>query len=248
MPPENTKNKATLSYAERDALDVAKDPILKQMLDEERVESSEIDTSLLLRLLRYLRPHLPLAFGAVLLATFEAILMTLPAFAIGLAIDRVSSTEARAGGFLESLFIGLQQGIASLSQSIQVDDPSHVIVVFGILLAVIWTLRWCTGVITTYTVQKLGQQVVHDVRMDVFRHLIGMDIGYFHKNPRRPSGKPHCIRYESTLGAFLGHLCSGHARYHIPCDPYCRDAYTRCSAGVDFIRGFSATYSGGAWV
>ena len=83
------KQTAQLARAEREALAVANDPILRQMLDEERVEGQEIDTRLLWRLIRRVGLHWKLAAFAILLALIEAQLMALPAWLIGLAIDEI---------------------------------------------------------------------------------------------------------------------------------------------------------------
>jgi hypothetical protein len=93
VAPSPSSSAPRLSRVEREALAVANDPILKHMLDEERVEADQVDTALLRRLLGYLRPHRLLATGSVLLATLEAVLMTVPAYLIGVAVDRVATDE-----------------------------------------------------------------------------------------------------------------------------------------------------------
>ena len=74
---------------ERRALDASRDAVLARMLEEERVQSRLWDATLLRRLARYLKPHLGLAAICVGLAVAEAIMMTLPGYTVGLAVDRI---------------------------------------------------------------------------------------------------------------------------------------------------------------
>lgn len=171
---------APLSTAEQEALDVAGDPVLEQMLAEERVETTGIDTNLLMRLLGYLRPHSGLATVAVLLAFIEAALMTLPAWLIGLAVDRARGDTSREGG-LVALFDQLSTGWAGM---VGAEDPARAaFVFFGLAVAATWGLRWVSGASMSYLVQKLGQHVLHDLRRDVYDHVTGMHMDYFHTNP-----------------------------------------------------------------
>ncbi len=154
--------------SERAVLRAAQDPVLVRMLEEERVQSSLLDTTLLRRIAGYLRPHVGLSLLAVALAVVEALAMTLPALVIGLAVDRIGGSP-RAPGLLDRL--------AALVPG---DDR---VLGFGVLLAAVWVFRWAVAVTTSYLVQKLGQIVVHDLRVDVFRHVTGMDAQYFQANP-----------------------------------------------------------------
>ena len=70
--------KSTLSKTEQAVLDAANDPILKKMLEQERIESEEVDISLLFRLLSYLKSHRGLASLCFGLSLIEALLMTMP--------------------------------------------------------------------------------------------------------------------------------------------------------------------------
>ena len=77
--------------ASRKIVELTKDKVLEQMLAEERVDSDEFDTSLLYRMFRYLLPRKGLTGLAVLLATCEALVMTIPAYLIGLAIESATT-------------------------------------------------------------------------------------------------------------------------------------------------------------
>lgn len=165
------------SVAEREALAAANDPVLKHMLAEERVESSTVDTKLLLRLLSYLRPHRALGTLGIGLATIEAVLMTVPAYLVGLAVDVARGTPGRDGA--------VDVAVHDLAARFAPADATalRLFAVYGAIVATVWALRWAFGAAMMYTVQKLGQHVVHDLRCDTYRHIVGMDLGYFHRNP-----------------------------------------------------------------
>jgi len=165
--------------AEREALAVANDPILEQMLREERVESKAVDTALLMRVLRYVRPHRKIMAASVSLSVVDAILMTLPPFIIGVAIDRAQQSDTRTSSGVVAL---LDNAAAPFMASS--DDPMRTLFLFfGVAIALIWCLRWfvCAG--GQYLMHVLGQRVVHDLRRDVFTHITSMDMTYLHNNP-----------------------------------------------------------------
>ena len=87
---------------ERKALDASRDAVLARMLEEERVQSRLWDGALLRRLARYLKPHPGLAAISVSLAVVEAIVMTLPGYTIGLAVDRIAGV-ARTAHLLDAV-------------------------------------------------------------------------------------------------------------------------------------------------
>lgn len=162
---------------EREALAVADDPILAQMLAEERVQGTELDLGLLWRLLRYIKPHAPLAWVAIALATVEAMTMTMPAYLIGLVVDRIGDSEARELTRFDDAWLALASRVADVS------DPAKLVLAFAVLVAGLRFVQWLVAVTATYAMQRLGQLVVHDLRCEVFRHITGMDQGFFHTNP-----------------------------------------------------------------
>mgnify|MGYP002633108076 CR=1 FL=1 len=176
MKPDSNKAPVAKGIEAR-ALQMAGDPILARMLAEERVESKVWDTALLGRLLSYLRPHAPLAWLSVGLALIEALIMTAPAFLIGLALDRVGA----AGGArkLDGWLAGFGRAEAWWTAQTQ----TNVIVMYGVIVGALWLVRWVVGGSTNYSMQVLGQKVVHDIRVQVFEHITAMDLGWFHKNP-----------------------------------------------------------------
>jgi ATP-binding cassette subfamily B protein len=171
-----SSSSAPPSRIERRVLETTTDPILRLQLAEERVESKAMDSALLGRILAYLKPHWPLALLALLFATVEAVMLTLPAWMIGLAIDSLGSPPER----------GVSRAAWELANALtpaSSDPTAGMFVGFGLLIAVVWGFRWALGVGSIYVIQMLGQRVVHDLRVETYAHILSMDLGYFHRNP-----------------------------------------------------------------
>ena len=173
-----------MSKAEREVLAAAKDPVLQKMLEQERIESAEFDTSLLWRLLGYLKRHRALSALGVCLSMVQAVVMTLPAWAIGLAVDMVRQGD-EAGRALTGAAAAFAHTAGSISGAlfaqplaIEAKIAGYAALIFGLIF-----VQMVLSMLGYYAVQMLGQRVVHDLRMDVYTHLMAMDMGYFHKNP-----------------------------------------------------------------
>ena len=181
---QTPEREEVLSRAEREALAVASDPILAQMLREERVEAAGRDTALIGRLFGYLVPHWRTSVVAVLLSIVEAAFVALPPFIVGLAIDRISN-RPRADGSLAWL-TSLLDDLGARFVALVGGAPGAIeplVVWFGVAVAGLWLVRWAFAIVTVYLVQYLGQRVVHDLRVEVYRHITGMHLGFFHQNP-----------------------------------------------------------------
>jgi ABC-type multidrug transport system fused ATPase/permease subunit len=181
---------------ERKALDASRDAVLARMLEEERVQSRLWDGALLRRLARYLKPHRRLAVIAVSLAVVEAIVMTLPGYTIGLAVDRIAGV-ARPAHLLDAVagpvgrwlaahggvFLGKPAGEPGGFGGAALETSLALVAGYGAVLLAVWLARWAVAVTTSYLVQTLGQTIVHDLRVDVFGHVVGMDAQFFQENP-----------------------------------------------------------------
>jgi ABC-type multidrug transport system fused ATPase/permease subunit len=177
-----TETAQTLSTVEKEALAVTNDPVLKQMLDEERVEAQQVDTALLWTLLAYVKPHRWLAIVAVFFAFGEALLMTAPAYLIGFAIDQFSTGSPRTGWFAGGLH-SLNQWASELWGAGFSNPRAFLIVWFGVLVLLCYFIRLLVSVATAYSMQKLGQLVVHVIRLQVYNHISAMDQTFFQSNP-----------------------------------------------------------------
>jgi len=165
----------------RAALDAAGDPVLARMIAEEQVQSKLLDWPLLARLLGYLKPHRVLSALAIALGLLEALAMTAPGLMVGLAIDRLSGAPRPPHPLdgAADLFAALARALGGGAMA----ERTALAAGYGAAIAAVWLLRWAAAVATTYMVQKLGQIIVHDLRVDVFSHVCGMDAHYFQTNP-----------------------------------------------------------------
>ena len=177
-----TKEDTKRSALEAHVIELSKDPVLQDMLDRERVESEELDSRLLLKLMAYVKRHRALGIASVVLSIVQSLLMTLPPYAIGLAIDVVRSgphRELNALGRALSELALLASALAPQTWGAQ----GALVIGFGAVIVLCWSARLGVAVASTYMVQMLGQRAVHDLRMDVYQHISAMDMGFFHKNP-----------------------------------------------------------------
>ena len=121
---------------------------------EEEVLGKAYDSSLLKRLLTYLRPYwLHVVLGIFILLIATALDLVGP-FLIKIAIDRNIVPKVSTGLFnIVLIYLGVQ------------------IFQFGFKIA------------RTYLMQWIGQKVVFDIRMEIFRHLQRLSLSFFDRNP-----------------------------------------------------------------
>ena len=169
-----------MSAIEQQALAIAADPVLAAMLEEERIESEDFDLTLLWKLARYVGPHRWLATGAVLLSGIESLLMTLPAYVVGLALDRITTGRVRAPQIFDAALDAMGNVVLA---TFGASGTTALVLYLGAVVVGTWALRWLVAMSATYVVQMLGQRVVHDLRMDVYRTISSMGLDYFHTNP-----------------------------------------------------------------
>jgi ATP-binding cassette subfamily B multidrug efflux pump len=121
---------------------------------EEQVLGRAYDAQLMRRLLGYLRPYRGAAALAFLYIIAGSALTVLPPWLTKVAIDRYIRT---------SDFAGLN-GIAAVY-----------------ILALIGTFLFSYG--QTWVLNLMGQKIMYDMRMEIFRHLLKLDVAFFDKNP-----------------------------------------------------------------
>jgi ATP-binding cassette subfamily B multidrug efflux pump len=121
---------------------------------EEEVLGKAYDARLMRRLLTYLRPHRMYLAGAILALVGDAIVQLVPPYLVKVAIDRYISQGDLAG----------LNGIAF---------------VYLAVLAAAFSLEYAQ----TYMMQMIGQRVMFDMRMQVYRHLQRLDLSFYDRNP-----------------------------------------------------------------
>lgn len=121
---------------------------------EEEVLGKAYDSRLLKRLLTYLKPYwFAVTLGVLILLIVTALDLAGP-YLIKTAIDR-------------NVVPKITEGLLTI-----------VLIYFAILL-----LQFAAKFARTYIMQWVGQHIVFDIRMEIFRHLQRLSLSFFDKNP-----------------------------------------------------------------
>jgi ATP-binding cassette, subfamily B, multidrug efflux pump len=141
------------------------------MSQEEEVLGKAYDSRLMARLLKYLRPYrwqVAIALASIVLKSFADVLGP---YLTKVAIDRYLAAKGAATATSSGIWSWLSQnaitGIAQIA-AIYVG-----LLVFSFLLEFL----------QTYYMQWTGQQVMFDLRRQIFRHLQRLHVAFFDKNP-----------------------------------------------------------------
>jgi ATP-binding cassette, subfamily B, multidrug efflux pump len=123
-------------------------------VQDEEVLGKAYDARLMRRLIGYLRPYRKQVLFAFLLLLVDAALETIPPLLTMLAIDRYIAA-ANAGG------LAIVAGAYVLTLAVK----------FG------------TEFIQALTLQRTGQRIMFDMRMQIFRHLQNLSPSFYDRNP-----------------------------------------------------------------
>jgi ATP-binding cassette subfamily B multidrug efflux pump len=121
---------------------------------EEEVLGKAYDARLMRRLLGYLRPHKIYVAGALIALVADALLQLAQPYLVKLAIDRYIARGDLAG----------LNRIAGL---------------YLCVLIAAFSLEYAQ----TYLMQMMGQRIMFDMRMQIYRHLQRLDLGFYDRNP-----------------------------------------------------------------
>lgn len=127
---------------------------MTQNFHEEEVLGKAYDSRLLRRLLTYLKPYWRMVALGVLIIIAATILELSGPFIVKVAIDQHLMKKAL-------------QGLSSL-----------ILIYLGILAG-----QFVIKLGQTYIMQWIGQHVIFDIRMEIFRHLQRSSLSFFDKNP-----------------------------------------------------------------
>ena len=122
--------------------------------NEEQVIGKAYDAHLMRRLLRYIRPYRGSAALAFAYIVAGSALSVLPPWLTKVAIDRYISTSNLSG----------LNGIAAVY-----------------VLSLLGAFAFSYG--QTWVLNLMGQRIMFDLRMQIFRHLQKLDVAFFDKNP-----------------------------------------------------------------
>jgi ATP-binding cassette subfamily B protein len=132
-----------------------------EYFDDDEVQGKAYDGRLMRRIIAYLRPYKKFVVLSVLLLVLVSVFQLAPPYLTKVAIDSYLSPDvpmevsARYSGLLK---------------------------VVGIFVLALF-LAFITNYLQIYVMAYVGQQVMYDLRMQIFRHLQKKEIAYFDKNP-----------------------------------------------------------------
>src|SRR5271167_1009772 len=137
-------------------------------IHEEEVLGKAYDSRLMKRLLTYLHPYRPQVVIALIAIVLKAGADVLGPYLTKVAIDKYLASHTEAHSLLDR-FLSPRPltGIAQIA-----------LMYIGILL-----FSFLLEFTQTYVMQWTGQKVMFDLRSQIFRHLQGLHIAFFDKNP-----------------------------------------------------------------
>jgi ATP-binding cassette subfamily B protein len=135
---------------------------------EEEVLGKAYDSRLMKRLQRYLHPYRLQVFVALIAIILMAVTAVLGPYLTKIAIDKYLAHVARESSFLDRYLSPVPLvGIAQIAG-----------MYIGLLL-----VGFLLEFTQTYIMQWTGQKVMFDLRKQIFRHLQGMHVAFFDRNP-----------------------------------------------------------------
>ena len=123
-------------------------------INEEQVLGKAYDARLMRRLLAYLRPYRRSALLAIVCLIAGSALSIIQPYLTKIAIDRYIRNNN---------FSGLNQ----------------IAVIYALTLVCVFALSFSQ----TWLINLMGQKIMYDLRMQIFRHLQKLDVSFFDKNP-----------------------------------------------------------------
>jgi ATP-binding cassette subfamily B multidrug efflux pump len=138
------------------------------MAQEEEVLGKAYDSRLMRRLLTYLRPYrwqVGVAIVSIILKSFADVLGP---YLVKVAVDRyLAPTKGSPSGLWDWLSPKPLTGMGQIST-----------IYFGLLI-----FTFVLEFLQTYYMQWTGQQIMFDLRSQIFRHLQRMHVAFYDKNP-----------------------------------------------------------------
>src|ERR1700731_3400395 len=141
------------------------------MSQEEEILGKAYDSRLMARLLKYLRPYrwqVAIALVSIFLKSFADVLGP---YLTKVAIDRYLAPKGAA--------TATSSGIWSWLSSRPITGIAQIAAIYVGLLVFSFLLEF----LQTYFMQWTGQQVMFDLRRQIFRHLQRLHVAFFDKNP-----------------------------------------------------------------
>jgi ATP-binding cassette subfamily B protein len=121
---------------------------------EKDIEEKQLDRRTVSNLLRYVRPYKYLLALTIFLLLVTAALEIAGPYLIKVAIDNYLAPQ-KLEGFI------------------------YIVILFGAVLIAEFIFRYIQSYLTEY----LGQKIMYDMRMDIFKHIQNMQMSFYDKNP-----------------------------------------------------------------
>ena len=135
---------------------------------EEEVLGKAYDSRLMKRLLRLLIPYWPAVMVASIVMIAHSLLQVVGPFLTKVAVDRYMVRTDRQPTFLDPyLSADFNTGLTQIT------------VLYLTALTFLFVLEYAQ----TYAMQMVGQRAMHDLRMNMFRHLHRLPIRFYDHNP-----------------------------------------------------------------
>ena len=132
-----------------------------EFFDEDEVQAKSYDGALMRRILGYLTSYKKPVALCIVLLLLVSLFQLAPPYLVKIAIDRYISPDSE-------LEVGARYaGLARIA---------------GIFFVVL-VLAAAAGYLQIYVMAYVGQRVMFDLRMQIFRHLQKKEVAYFDKNP-----------------------------------------------------------------
>jgi ATP-binding cassette, subfamily B, multidrug efflux pump len=122
--------------------------------NEEQVLGKAYDARLMRRLLAYLKPYRRSAYSAIACLITGSLFSVIQPYLTKIAIDRCIQNKD---------FTGL----------------SHTAVFYALTLIIVFVFSYSQ----MWLINLMGQKIMRDLRMEIFRHLQRLDVSFFDKNP-----------------------------------------------------------------
>ena len=132
-----------------------------EYFDDDEVLDRSYDRTLMRRILTYLKPYRGLVVLSIVLLLLVSFFQLVPPYLSKIAIDRYIMSD-------DSLETGARY--------------AGLVKVAGVFLLAL-LLAFVTSYLQIYLMAYVGQRVMYDLRMQIFKHLQTKEVAYFDKNP-----------------------------------------------------------------
>ncbi len=138
----------------------------------EKAKKKAIDISLLGRVFHFVKPYRAFFYISLLLAIIMAVFAPVRPYLIQLTIDKATGRLVTVPHWLESLLF-----------TTKLNDATHFIIAVSIFQVVFLFIETTARFLFTFITAWMGQSVVKDMRIAVYRKIIGLNLSQFDKTP-----------------------------------------------------------------